>query len=75
MEALLRQLGPLAAVIATAIINIVNSYITQIVPEGIRADVSTLVQVLVMALIIWASNQAVKAGGNALERKIEEKNV
>lgn len=73
MEALLKQLGPLAAVIATALINITNSFVAKIVPDEIKADVLTLVQVGVMAIIIYASNQAVKVVGNRIESKVESK--
>jgi predicted phage tail protein len=73
MDALLRQLSPLAAVVATAVINIVNTYVAKIVPEGLRADANTLVQVVVMAAIIWASNRAVKVTGNAIEKHQADK--
>ena len=60
METLLRQLAPISAVIAAALVNIVNFYVVRFVPDALGADFKTLLDVGIMAGVIYGSNFATR---------------
>lgn len=76
MDTLIKQLSPLAAVLAAAFLNIINYVAKSFVPAELLNDVGILLQVAVMAIIIYASNLLTKfavgvPAEKAVERRIE----
>ena len=76
METLLKQMSPIAAIIAAAVVNILNYFVVRFVPDELALDFKTLFDVLVMAFVVYGSNMMTKYFvGKPIEKLAHEQAV
>jgi hypothetical protein len=72
MDQLWSKLSAIAAVVATAVVNLVNSFVLPLLPAGAQADAKTLITMGVLAVTLYISNRATAIVANRGKKPANE---